>query len=883
MRTALVAVFVSFGVWLVPSAQAQNKLAKRFNVWYFGQKGGIDFNTGSPLTDGRVNSATWESTAVICDENGALQFYTDGVDVYTRTHQTMPGSDKLGGDYSSTQGALIVPQPGSTTRFFVFSASDVEKNNGPMQLAEVDLSQNGGLGAVVAKNRVLLPRSTEKILAVPHCNGIDYWVIAHEAGSNQFAVFLVNSAGVQTPSFQGIGTTHAVGYDCVGYLKASPSGNRLAAAVFGQNRVELFDFDNAAGTLSNPVSISAACTKSAYGLEFSVNGKYLYVGGSGTEKTLYQLDLSQQTGAALGASAVVVGQTNAQALGALQLGPDGRIYVANFQDNNNAALRGWPTLGVVNQPDQRGTACNYNPEGFSLGGSKSSNGLPNLIAGFCRKKPDVQCQQVVGGACGGGLLRAVVTNTDTVTYQWFREGVAIPGATQSTYKPNVAGKFWVQIKEVKPCPQTAKSNEVDVSLLQTGGDLKPQTVPRTCGTFLLKIAAAPGSAIQWSGPGVSGPAAGRDSLLVSGQRGQATYKVSVTNPADPTCKSDTTLTVNFTTPPPYKLPQNALSAACGQGVALNAPASSDYDSFRWRLPDGQVVAQNPYVARSGGTFTVLARSTSAGCESRDSVVVTFQGGAAPPTLSPSFTQCPADPVPTLSATGQNVTWYADSTLSRPLATGNSFRPTLSGNPGEVVFFATQTSGQGCASRAAKTSIRVAEAPKLTLEKAVNACFADNQTARLDAGTGPGWQYQWFRNGTPLGSTQTLTVNAAGTYRVRVAGPTGCAATDSSVVVEFCKPLVFVPDVFTPNGDGVNDTFAPKGQFISGFELVVYNRWGEVVHAARGVSFEAAQASFWNGTVAGQAAPTGVYAWKLRVESPAWPEPFVKSGFVTLAR
>lgn len=594
--------------------------------------------------------------------------------------------------------------------------------------------------------------------------------------------------------------------------------------------------------------------------------------------------MSQTDRGALEASAIALGKTNAQTLGALQLGPDAKIYVANLTENPNVALRGHPFLGVINQPNERGLAAQYAPDGFALGSGKSSNGLPNFIAGFCRKPPEVECQQVLGGACGGGLLRAVVTNADTVTYRWFRNGVEIPGATQSTYKPNVAGKFKVRIREaLNACPLEAESPEVEVSLLSNSFDLKPQALPQTCGVFLLKVAATSDYTLQWSGPGVSGPAAQRDTLRVSGQTGEVTYRVSATSRLDPTCKADTSVKVNFVVPPPYRLPGNSLSGSCGQTLALNAPAAPGWTDFRWQLPDGQVVSQNPYSTRAGGTYTVLARNAT-GCESRDQVTVTFQGASAPPLLSASVAVCPGQPAPSLTATGESITWFADSTLTTPVGTGNAFTPRLPAQPGPVYFFATQTTAQGCASRAARTSVLVGAVPALSLTtRSVTACFDDNQSLLLDAGAVPGATFQWTRAGTVVGTAQTLPVRAAGLYRVRATGSGGCPALDSVLVTERCRPFVYLPDVFTPNGDGVNDLFEPKGQSIDEFELVVYNRWGEPLHRTNGTRFEAASGEFWNGTFQGQPVPPGVYAWKLRVRSAQWNEPFVKTGQVLLQR
>ena len=68
--------------------------------------------------------------------------------------------------------------------------------------------------------------------------------------------------------------------------------------------------------------------------------------------------------------------------------------------------------------------------------------------------------------------------------------------------------------------------------------------------------------------------------------------------------------------------------------------------------------------------------------------------------------------------------------------------------------------------------------------------------------------------------------------------------------------LFVPNTFTPNGDGLNDTFGVSGEAIQEFSLRIFNRWGQVI-------FETADANIrWDGTVEGKAAASGVYIYKI---------------------
>src|SRR5688572_15417510 len=94
---------------------------KEGNIWYFGDRAGVDFNSGSPkaLTNGMLITA--EGCATICDVNGKLLFYTDGISVWNRKHKKMPNGFDLKGDPSSTQSGIIVPYPNDTTKYYVFT------------------------------------------------------------------------------------------------------------------------------------------------------------------------------------------------------------------------------------------------------------------------------------------------------------------------------------------------------------------------------------------------------------------------------------------------------------------------------------------------------------------------------------------------------------------------------------------------------------------------------------------------------------------------------------------------------------------------------------------------------------------------------------------
>jgi hypothetical protein len=293
-----------------PKAQAQSEA----NVWYFGDQVGIDFNQPVPvyLADGQMTS--WEGTASIADARGNLLFYTNGVDVWNRNHVAMPNGNGLKGHLSSSQSALIVPKPGDQSTYYVFTTDEggyYDPPNDGLHYSEVSLCLADGLGDVVddRKNIQLHQNTTEKLTATRHQNGIDYWVLAHEMGSNRFLAYLITRDGVQSqPVISAAGMSHPHNYNpnahefeypvySVGPMKLSVDGRRLGVAVTVMNYLAVFDFNPATGKVSNEVTLVNGEIP-VYSFEFSPDGSklytiryepFLYEGGN---TLIYQFDLN---------------------------------------------------------------------------------------------------------------------------------------------------------------------------------------------------------------------------------------------------------------------------------------------------------------------------------------------------------------------------------------------------------------------------------------------------------------------------------------------------------------------------------------------------------------------------------------------------------------
>jgi gliding motility-associated-like protein len=123
---------------------------------------------------------------------------------------------------------------------------------------------------------------------------------------------------------------------------------------------------------------------------------------------------------------------------------------------------------------------------------------------------------------------------------------------------------------------------------------------------------------------------------------------------------------------------------------------------------------------------------------------------------------------------------------------------------------------------------------------------------LNAGCN-GCAYNW-QNGT---HDSTYTANSAGSYFVAVSNACGQSAYHITVNSVNCNCRMFIPNVFTPNGDGKNDLFMPEYDCgLVYYYMKIFDRWGEKV-------FESfSPAAGWDGSFKNKHCPEGVYVYSL---------------------
>jgi gliding motility-associated-like protein len=470
-QPAVVLIFVIFFIYAPAWVRSQSTWSttncpqsrKEATRWYFGEKAGIDFQTDPPvsLTDQNVMNAV-KATSSICDSMGNFLFFTDGNKVWDRTMTLMDNATNLLGDQAVTQPCIIVPWPGDSALYYLFTIDIIDvgsttnyKSQG-LFLTIIDMKERGGLGNALSTvlNKEILKPVTQKLTAVKHRNGRDYWVIAHQWNSRDFHAWHISPTGMAPAVVSSVGSNHGVDADinnAIGYMKASPDGSKLALAIMQDKLIELLDFNNETGQVTNPRSYTTKVPGiNPYGIEFSPDSKQLYAtlveyGGTGNPTRpsyLLQFDLKSGLG-----NPVVIDSLRGIRNAAIQLAPDGRIYISRTGGLfPNLRL---DSLEVIYNPNRPGAFCNFNHldgtdgVGFPLQGRKSIYSLPNFVQSFVNI-PTFTWDSV----CQGNETRFRITNrANCQTVQWdFGDG-----ATSSDFQPvhrfASPGQYWVKLTE----------------------------------------------------------------------------------------------------------------------------------------------------------------------------------------------------------------------------------------------------------------------------------------------------------------------------------------------------------------------------------------------------------------------------------------------------
>ncbi len=517
-------------------------------------------------------------------------------------------------------------------------------------------------------------------------------------------------------------------------------------------------------------------------------------------------------------------------------------------------------------------------------GLTSSNGTPVIVEG-CDTAFIKVTRKIVNGVANADTLNILVQGTATPIIDY---GPAVPG--QITFTANATdtmrqislsaiadgiteGTETIKIYVLSGCALLPidsliieVKDQLDFNLTNPDVAICLGQSVNTTGTTDLGIN------FQWTpGGSVADPTQFLTTITPTAV-GVQTYILTGTAPGCPTISDQFTIT---TDPVPSISPMPDLEVCEGKTVDITAYVNPPFNyNYNWN-PSSGLTNINGTTATFNGTqtqnITFTATSPNAGCTSSDDFTVTvwpFLAG----TISEDTLVCNAEPVQLWVSGGiGQYQWYPAATLScefcpNPIATAL----------GTTIYYAILLEPHGCQDT---LDVIVENHPPFNLQLLnVDTTIVIGESVELIATGAPYYYWSPTKYMTyTQGSNPLVTPLETTTYVVTgVSALQGCPQKDS-VTITVIEKDVWLPNAFTPNGDGKNDIFKiiMNGKLVQVQEFRIFNRWGQEIFYTKDIR------QGWDGNFKGKPQNPDVYNYLIRVAYPTGRSAFMKGDFTLI--
>lgn len=460
--------------------------------------------------------------------------------------------------------------------------------------------------------------------------------------------------------------------------------------------------------------------------------------------------------------------------------------------------------------------------------------------------------------CKGGSVKLAVPQYQDVTYAWFRDGQPISGSSFELVAEE-AGNYTAAITSECGTFKSVKGQKVELLALPEAPTAKNVT---GCTKAALTLTATGGTAgkYRWYTQAKGGAAiAGVDgaSYTTPVLTNSTTYYVAITNGLCESERVPVEAIINEKPAVPTIEVNGVLEFCEGGAVELSIKAYKNQECVWFR--NGKEVASgaNSINATESGEYTVQLKNDCGATLSSNKIKVTVWPAPAPPVVQHGSTCGPGEVK--LTASGGKAgeyKWYdnVSSLIALEGFTGDSFTtPVLQTSQTYYVSLVSN----GCETERVPVQANV---------YAIPVAVANVSDDEIDAGetvqlTGSGGaHYSWspaIGLSDSKASSPVATPDETTRYTLTVKNEEGCEDTTSVVVT--VRQLLEIPNAFSPNGDGVNDTWEIKNiEYFPDAKVEVYNRWGSLVFEK--VSYR----NEWHGTYRGARLPVSTYFYVITI-------------------
>ncbi len=496
-----------------------------------------------------------------------------------------------------------------------------------------------------------------------------------------------------------------------------------------------------------------------------------------------------------------------------------------------------------------------------------------------------------GLGCGTQQVQLDGTGSSTgagIFYLWQGPGI-VSGQTTLTPTVNAPGAYTLTVaNQANGCSATATATVTQNTSSVIAVTNAPQ--PLTCALTATSIDATGSSAganimYEWTGPGVE---AGGDAILVSVNE-PGTYTLTVTDQATG-CTATTTAIVsaNWVVPGVDAGPNQQL--VCGaSSLGLQGNTNAANFDLVWTTASGNIVEGEQTLTPTidaPGTYFLELTNLNNGCVGIDSVVVSAataifpaplvqQPTCAEATGSISFSGGQGGATPFVYSLDNGLSFDQDG-LFEDLPSGNYIALVIDDNGCETEFVLIV---------AVATPLDISLAASVSVEEGGSVQLSPSLNIPNDEITSINWSpSEGLSCSDCLNPIATPTSDIV--YTVEITSGV-CADTASvSITVNVVVPSggIYIPNIFSPNGDGINDVltvFAVDKQVKTVTTFQVYSRWGEAVFQGFGLRPNDVTTG-WDGKYRGKDVDFGVFAWYAEVELMTGEKKVVK-GDVTVLR